>query len=511
MADLRDFAQQLDDEAQLYLDDNNNSRPRAFAHSLTERLKDTLSIENYTMGYKVQKSQDGRYLGEIFGYALSMNGEVLTLIYSLYNDNIKDGIVTLHDADYQLAINRLQGFYLQCYKGNVAQEIEQDDPLYELSELLRDKPKEVRIGRPPKDEGPQIITVRLLIFSNSFINNNNIKKHRIDGRNVVAEVYDISRLYHLFGSDSDHRIINVDFQEGFKYRIPFIEMEAQAVGYKCFMTMFPGKLLYRLYEDYNTDLLLNNVRFYLGLKGKQENNANVGIQETLRNEKHMFLAYNNGIVALANNVITEDNSDSVNVEEESERADYVKSGIIKSIEDFQIVNGGQTTATLFYSKNQNSKEPISMIGVYIPVKIIVIDGDDNDKKRIATNVTKFSNSQSKVKPGDFSSSNEFNTTMEELSRSITTDEGKKWYYERLRGQYDQEYNRKIQAGHGNQGIRGTYERFRFRSRDLHCIGVWPQDRRCGGRSIPHRRRQQEAGRHLHQGSSYQGRDHRDYR
>lgn len=443
--DIKEFAKGLDEEALFYLSDNDNSRPRAFTNSLVERLKEQLGIENYTNAYDLVKSMSGSVLGEIYGYAISGNGEVLTLIYSLYNDRVCDGVINISNSDFQIAPNRLQGYYKQCLNGVVAERITQDSNLFELSDLLHERPVRRGPGRPRLQPDNNIVTVRLLIFSNSFIKSANVKKLRIAGRTVQTEVYDISKLYQLCNTESDHQNIDIVFGNEFdeyRYKIPYIEMEAQQVGYKCFLTMFPGKLLQSLYQDYNTNLLLNNIRYFLGFKGSEKNNANVGIQKTLREEKHMFLAYNNGIVALAKNVETISEGEKTKVDIDDMRNDCISTGVISAIRDFQIVNGGQTTASLFNAKRLNTVEQISLVGVYVPVKIIVISEDAEKTKEVAANITKFSNSQSKVKYADFSASNPYNMTMQDLSRRIHTQDGTYWYYERLRGQYDQELAQK---------------------------------------------------------------------
>lgn len=443
--DIKEFSKSLDEEALFYLSENDNSRPRAFANSIVERLKEQLSIGNYTNTYDLVKSMDGRVLGEIYGYGISENGEVLTLIYSLYNDRVCDGVVNITNSDFQIAPNRLQGYYLQCLNGNIAERITQDSTLFELSELLHEKPEKRGPGRPSSQPTNGLVTVRLLIFSNSFVKEAKVKKQRIKGRSIQTEVYDIARLYQLCNTESDHQNIDIIFGKEYgeySYKLPYIEMEAQEVGYKCFLTMFPGKLLQSLYQDYNTNLLLNNVRYFLGFKGSEKNNANIGIQKTLREERHMFLAYNNGIVALANNVEIVNVGESTKVDSEDMRNDCVSTGIISAIRDFQIVNGGQTTAALFNAKRLNTGESISLQGVYVPVKIIVINEDDVKKKEVAANITKYSNSQSKVKYADFSASNSYNMAMQDLSRRIHNQKGLYWYYERLRGQYDQELAQK---------------------------------------------------------------------
>lgn len=443
--DIKEFAKGLDEESLFYLSENDNSRPRAFANCIVERLKDQLGIENYVNVYDLVKSITGSVLGEIYGYAISENKEVLTLIYSLYNDHISNGVETITNSDFQVAPNRLQGYYQQCLNGSIAERITQDSLLFELSELLHEKPVKRGPGRPSLQTPNELVTVRLLILSNSFVKGATIKKHRIKGRSVQIEIYDISKLYQLCNTESDHQNIDIVFGNDYgeyNYKIPYIEMHAFQVGYKCFLTMFPGKLLQNLYQEYNTNLLLNNVRYFLGFKGSEKNNANIGIQKTLREEKHMFLAYNNGIVALSNNVETVDEGEMTKVDSTDMRNDCVSTGIISAIRDFQIVNGGQTTAALFNAKRFNTGDPISLLGVYVPVKIIVINEDDRKTKEVAANITKFSNSQSKVKYADFSASNPYNMAMQELSRKIHTQNGTYWYYERLRGQYDQELARK---------------------------------------------------------------------
>ena len=62
--DIKEFAKGLDEEALLYLSENDNSRSRAFANSLVERLKEQLGVENYTNAYDMVKSMDGRVLGK---------------------------------------------------------------------------------------------------------------------------------------------------------------------------------------------------------------------------------------------------------------------------------------------------------------------------------------------------------------------------------------------------------------------------------------------------------------
>ena len=219
--------------------------------------------------------------------------------------------------------------------------------------------------------------------------------------------------------------------------------------------MFPAKLLYKLYEDHNTALLMNNVRFFLGFSQKKED-TNGGMRKTLKECNEMFLAYNNGITAIARQIDVDANSDETKLENEVGSAnDFISTGILKKIYDFQIVNGGQTTASIFNAKKTDKKE-INLLGVYVMVKLIVID---DKKKDEITNISKFSNTQNKVKYADFSSNNTFNRAMENLSRSILIPNEKNdpiyWYYERVRGQYKIELNKRTNKA-GQDSFRKMY-------------------------------------------------------
>jgi hypothetical protein len=249
-------------------------------------------------------------------------------------------------------------------------------------------------------------------------------------------------------SGQDHVPIDVDFtsDEYNRFKIPFIKMDTSESDYNCVVALFPGKLLYKLYECHNTDLLMSNVRFFLGFKGSKKSNANIGILNTVKQEPQKFLAFNNGITALATGIESQvDNEGSYDLtgqadDGETPVTEYIRTGILKTIRDFRIVNGGQTTAALFHAKHNN--KDVALQKVYVQVKIIILPEDSESTNKMADDITRYSNSQSKIKPSDFSASNPFNTTLEKLSRNTIIPNEKNeliyWYFERVRGQYDQE-------------------------------------------------------------------------
>ncbi len=111
--------------------------------------------------------------------------------------------------------------------------------------------------------------MNLVVLSNYVINNAFLKKIKIATKPVYYDVWDLKKIYGNTHSLSDHVAIDIDFEseEYDRYKIPFIQMESSQYGYRCVQMMFPAKLLYQLYERYNTKLLYNNVKVFPWLEG----------------------------------------------------------------------------------------------------------------------------------------------------------------------------------------------------------------------------------------------------
>ena len=141
----------------------------------------------------------------------------------------------------------------------------------------------------------------------------------------------------------------------------------------------------------------------------------------------MFFAYNNGIAATATELDTEMTSTGL---------------CITRIKDLQIVNGGQTTASIANTVLKAKKnENIDLSKLFVPMKISVLEHSMSEK--IIPKISEYSNSQNKVDASDFFSNHPFHIRMEEYSRKtpIPSKGGNQfqqyWFYERTRGQYNQ--------------------------------------------------------------------------
>ena len=264
-----------------------------------------------------------------------------------------------------------------------------------------------------------IKNVRIFALTNGLVKAIDFKNIEIDGATISFAIWDIDRLYRCVTSGKMREIIEINFEDRFGMTIPCIE-NISSEKYSVYLAIIGGDLLAELYNEHGARLLERNVRSFLQAKGQ----VNKGIRDTLREEPDMFLAYNNGISATAESV-------------EIVRDDNGKPSI-KKICDMQIVNGGQTTASIFNVK-KDKKISVDLSRAFVQMKLSVIKSLD-DMDEIVPRISAFANTQNKIQMADFSANDPFHRKIEELSRIIWAPaQGgmmpQNWFYERARGQY----------------------------------------------------------------------------
>ncbi len=169
-------------------------------------------------------------------------------------------------------------------------------------------------------------------------------------------------------------------------------------------------------DQWGTRLLEQNVRVFLQHRGK----INKGIRATIENQPNMFFAYNNGITATAEEVDIEDDGGRL---------------LLRRLKNFQIVNGGQTTASIHSARRRK----VDVSQTFVQMKLSVVDPERAN--RLVPKISEFANSQNRVSAADFFANHPFHVRMEEFSRRIYapspdgTFRESKWFYERARGQY----------------------------------------------------------------------------
>lgn len=340
---------------------------------------------------------------QLNAYAISEDCESVDIFVSIYSDTEQPRSVSQTDVD--AAIKRAIQLYHKA-TNDLYTSFQKDNDTYEFAITLH-KNKDC------------IKRVRICALTNGLVKPIALKNITIGCAEVSFSLWDIDRLYRCVTSGKMRETIEIDFEEKFQTTIPCIE-NSTSDKYSVYLAIINGNLLADLYDEFRDRLLEKNVRSFLQVKG----NVNKGIRDTLREEPDMFLAYNNGISVTAESV-------------EIVRDDNGKPSI-KRIRDMQIVNGGQTTASIFNARNDR-KIAADLSQVFVQMKISVIHSEA-DMDKIVSRISTFANTQNKIQIADFSANDPFHRRIEELSRTIWAPaqggmKPKNWFYERARGQY----------------------------------------------------------------------------
>ena len=265
-----------------------------------------------------------------------------------------------------------------------------------------------------------VASIRVFLITNDVSSIRRYKGEQFGELPVTFEVWDLNRLHRMATSGLLHEPIAVDFDPP----LPCLSTPQTADDYSVFLSIVPGEVLGRVYSEYGSRLLELNVRSFLQLKGA----VNRGIRETLLTSPERFLAYNNGISATASKV------DLVRLPS-GEQA-------IKRIHDLQIVNGGQTTASIH---NSFAKKEGDLSNVLVQMKLTQVN--PRMLEEIVPEISKYSNTQNKVTVVDFSSNHPFHVELEKVTRALWapavdgSGQETKWFYERARGQYADALNK----------------------------------------------------------------------
>jgi hypothetical protein len=241
----------------------------------------------------------------------------------------------------------------------------------------------------------------------------------LDGVPIELHIWDIARLKAVSASMLGTEELEIDFTEIQEGGLPCL-VASQTEDYEGYLCVIQGDVLAELYDRYGSRLLEGNVRSFLSTTVK----INKGIQATIRAEPDRFFVYNNGISATATSAVIEETSEGPR---------------LISAKYLQIVNGGQTTASLHVAKR---KDKVDLSEIHVPMKLSVVRAKNTEMlDEMIQKVARYSNSQNKVSDADFFSNHPFHRAMERHSRNIPAPRtagatfNTFWFYERARGQY----------------------------------------------------------------------------
>jgi hypothetical protein len=348
--------------------------------------------------------REGRGGFQIDGYAIDTErGELQVAICDLHPERT---LQTLNAADLQSLTGRVERFCELTADPQFLLQVDEASPAWEVAHHIREARHQIR-------------RIRCLIFTNARLSMRRkvIEATRILGVEAAVNVMDFGRYSEMVLAQAGFDPIEIDIQELNRGPLPCLQAHLPGGDYRSFLVVMPGELLSNLYGMYGTRLMEQNVRTFLQVKTK----VNKGINQTIRESPEMFFAYNNGITATATDVVV--------TESEGGTA-------LRSISNLQIVNGGQTTASLLQARDKNGAD---LSGIFVQMKLSVVKPELVET--IVPNISRFANTQNRISEADFFSGHPFHVELEKLSKQITPPVApgelvaRSWFYERARGQY----------------------------------------------------------------------------
>ncbi len=329
---------------------------------------------------------------------------ILTLIASDFNQD--DALESLTKTDIERIFRRVERFLSFSLKDDFYTKLEESSHGFGVAQMINQRKGIIR-------------RVRLVLISNRNLSERveGMEESSVAGLPVTYNVWDISRLHRMVMSGKGKEDLDIDLEKDFEAILPCLPAHLEDAQYEAYLTVVPGELLAAVYDRWGARLLEQNVRCFLQFRGK----VNKGMRNTIQNEPDMFFAYNNGITATAEAVETRNIDGTMH---------------ITRLKNLQIVNGGQTTASIF-TAHEKAKTSISKI--FVQMKLSIVEPDRAMK--VVPRISEYANTQNKVNAADFFSNHPFHVRLEEFSRRIYapspdgTFRETKWFYERARGQY----------------------------------------------------------------------------
>ena len=399
---VADFHEDFFNEVRTHADAGGRFMETAFLEAYGEWLVNSGEFETFDVApYRAARGMRV----DAYGGDPSEAEGVLTLAVVDFNPDA--GLASLTRTDIEPAFKRLENFLRASLTVGFRDQLEESSPGYGLAELIY--ARRASISR-----------VRLFLISNRALSAryDGLESDTIEDIPVTYNVWDIGRLHRMVASGRGKEAIEIDLLEEFGQRLPCLPAHVGGDGYEAYLSVVPGGLLSRIYDKWGARLLESNVRSFLQARG----GVNKGIRNTILTDPGMFFAYNNGVTATAEHVET-----------------VVENGTtyISHLTNLQIVNGGQTTASIF---SAGKKDKAELGRIFVQMKLSVVDPDR--AMEVVPKISEFANSQNKVNAADFFANHPFHIRMEEFSRRIWAPpldgsfKQSKWFYERARGSYD---------------------------------------------------------------------------
>ena len=398
--ELEDFYAEFFQDIQRTADAGGQFAEDAFFDRFTAHLVDAGELDTADRAYYY--SHRGMRVDGYGGDPASADG-TLTLLICDFRQTSE--IETLTATELDAIFKRAMSFLAKARDASFRRSLEETSPGFGLADLIA-------------SSWQGVTKIRLILLSNRRLSSrvDGRKEGEYDGVPVVHSVWDLARLQRYVASGKAREDILVDMQQhgGALAALP---AHLSHAGYEAYLIVVPGTQLASIYDQWGARLLEQNVRVFLQAKG----GVNKGIRYTIENAPEMFFAYNNGVTATAEEVVTRRVQGALE---------------ITGLRNLQIVNGGQTTASIYAASR---KKDIDLSKVFVQVKLSIIP--PALAETVVPKISEYANSQNKVNAADFFANHPYHLRMKDFSQRIYapsrdgTFRESKWFYERARGQY----------------------------------------------------------------------------
>lgn len=401
MAEATEFAGMLREDVRLLSEANGVSTEEAFFQRVSDTITGSGEVDELEYFHHRGTPQSGIRIDGWGGDP--RKGRELTLFVIDHSDDLDAPTLTGSELDtsFQRPLRFLKAALVEGWRNA----LEETSPGFALAQMIA-------------AYWPTVTKIRLLLITDRRLSS------RVDGREMTAfedrpvsySVWDISRIERIEGSSMGREDVVVDLTEH-GGPVPVLPAHMPGSPYAAYLAALPGNTLASIYDRWQARLLEQNVRVFLQARG----NVNKGIRKTIEEDPSMFFAYNNGITATA---------DSVDIEE------HAGAQVITRITNLQIVNGGQTSASIHAALRKKS----DLAKVFVQMKLSIVDPEQAE--RMVPDISRYANSQNRIAAADFFSNHPFHVRMQEISWERVLAPAKedsftqsRWFYERARGQY----------------------------------------------------------------------------
>jgi hypothetical protein len=372
----------------------------AFVDVVGEHLSEIGVIEDPVTCHFNTKVGSG--IARLSGFAIPNDGERIDLIVASFAGSREPMTIAASDIT---RLARQAARALLAAKREVHLELETASDRYAMMERIH----EVLVAGT--------VQARVFVIADGLSSARTIQPETVAGVEITFEIYDLRRLMRTMRSGQTRETIDIELSTLGMPPIPCVPMPAGPEPYETYLAVIPGDTLYELYERYGPSILEYNVRAFLQAAGK----VNRGIRDTIRDRPGYFMAYNNGISVTADEVRTE-------------RRDGTT--VVTGIRGLQIVNGGQTTASIHRARK---RDRLDLSRVHVSAKITRLPPENVEE--MVPQISRFANTQNVIQEADFSSNEPFHIALERLSKEVwAPGERTRWFYERSRGQYQTALN-----------------------------------------------------------------------